>query len=46
MQGYQGSRWIVEDFGDVMVHVFDQEAREYYALDDLWADAPRVDWKG
>lgn len=45
MQGYQGSRWIVEDFGDVMVHVFDQEAREYYALDELWADATKVDWK-
>jgi ribosome-associated protein len=45
MQGYQGSRWIVEDFGDVMVHVFDPEAREYYSLDDLWADAVRVDWQ-
>ena len=41
--GLPGSRWIVEDFGDVMVHVFDQEAREYYALDDLWADA---EWTG
>ncbi|MEI7687337.1 MAG: ribosome silencing factor [Planctomycetota bacterium] len=45
MQGYQGSRWIVEDFGDVMIHVFDAEAREYYALDDLWADAVKVEWK-
>lgn len=44
MQGYQGSRWIVEDFGDIMIHVFDQESREYYSLDDLWADAPKVDW--
>ncbi len=45
MQGYQGSRWIVEDFGDVMVHVFDEESREYYSLDDLWADAVKVDWQ-
>ena len=45
LQGYQGSRWIVQDFGDIMIHVFDQETREYYALDDLWADAPKVDWK-
>jgi ribosome-associated protein len=44
VQGYQGSRWIVEDFGDIMIHVFDQESREYYSLDDLWADAPKVDW--
>jgi ribosome-associated protein len=44
MQGYQGSRWIVQDFGDVMVHVFDQESREYYALDELWADGVKVDW--
>ena len=45
MQGYQGSRWIVEDYGDVMVHVFDEEAREYYSLSDLWADALKVEWK-
>ena len=45
LQGYQGSRWIVQDFGDIMIHVFDQETREYYALDDLWADAPKVEWK-
>lgn len=44
VQGYQGSRWIVEDFGDIMIHVFDQESREYYSLDDLWADAVKVDW--
>ena len=28
----------------VVVHVFDPDAREYYALEELWADAPRVDW--
>jgi ribosome-associated protein len=45
IQGYQSSRWIVQDYGDLVVHVFDQESREYYALEDLWADAKRVDWK-
>ncbi len=45
IQGYQASRWVVQDYGDVVVHVFDAEAREYYNLEDLWADAPRVDWK-
>ncbi len=44
-QGYQASRWIVQDFGDILIHVFDQESREYYALEDLWADARRVDWQ-
>jgi ribosome-associated protein len=45
IQGYQASRWIVQDYGDVIVHVFDPDAREYYALEELWADAPRIDWQ-
>ena len=45
IEGYESSKWVVQDYGDVMVHVFDPAAREYYALEDLWADAPRVDWE-
>lgn len=45
IQGYQASRWVVQDYGDIVVHVFDQESRAFYALEDLWADAKRVDWK-
>lgn len=45
IQGYQASRWIAQDYGDILVHVFDADSREYYALEDLWADAPRIDWK-
>ena len=45
IEGYESSRWVVQDYGDVVVHVFDAEAREYYALEDLWADARRVDWE-
>ncbi len=45
IQGYQASRWVVQDYGDIVVHVFDQESRGYYGLEDLWADAPRIDWK-
>jgi ribosome-associated protein len=45
IQGYQASRWIVQDYGDLIVHVFDQESREFYALEDLWADAKRVEWR-
>lgn len=45
IEGYESSKWVVQDYGDVVVHVFDPSAREYYSLEDLWADAPRVDWQ-
>jgi len=44
IEGYESSRWVVQDYGDVVVHVFDPATREYYSLEELWADAPRVDW--
>lgn len=44
VEGYEASKWVVQDYGDVVVHVFDEPTREYYALEELWADAPRVDW--
>lgn len=45
IEGYEDSRWVVQDYGDLVVHVFDAETREYYGLEELWADAPRVDWQ-
>lgn len=42
IEGYSDSRWILLDYGSVVIHIFDQETREYYALEDLWADAKRV----
>ena len=36
--------WVVGDFVDVIVHVFDEERRRFYDLEQLWADAPRVTW--
>ncbi|MDE6026957.1 MAG: ribosome silencing factor [Muribaculaceae bacterium] len=36
--GYRNSQWIVIDYGDLMVHVFLPEFREYYDLEDLWSD--------
>ncbi len=37
--------WILADFGDVIIHIFDSTAREFYRLEDLWGDAPRLDWE-
>ncbi len=45
IEGFEASRWVVQDYGDVVVHVFDPETRSYYALEELWADAPKVDWQ-
>jgi len=43
IEGYDASRWIVLDYGTVVVHLFDDEMREYYSLESLWADARPVD---
>src|SRR5215210_666310 len=45
IEGYQASKWVVQDYGDMLVHVFDPDTRAYYSLEELWADAPRVDWE-
>jgi ribosome-associated protein len=42
MEGYEEGRWIVLDYGDVVVHLFDAEAREYWSIEDLWSDSRRV----
>ncbi len=44
ISGYQANRWVIQDYGDIVVHIFDKEAREYYSLEELWADAPRLEW--
>ena len=43
MEGYTEGSWIVQDFGTVIVHVFNRETREFYNLEKLWADATEVD---
>jgi len=40
VEGYQGGTWILLDFGDVVFHVFHDEARRFYGLERLWGDAP------
>jgi ribosome-associated protein len=43
IEGYDASRWIVLDYGTVVIHLFDDQMREYYSLESLWADARPVD---
>lgn len=43
IEGYDESRWIVLDYGDVVIHLFDRETRDYYRLEELWADSPRIE---
>jgi ribosome-associated protein len=42
IEGYNESRWILLDYGSVVIHLFDADTRAYYALEDLWAHAERV----
>jgi ribosome-associated protein len=46
IEGYEASKWIVQDYSDVIVHVFDPESREFYSHEEMWADAPKIDWEG
>ena len=42
-EGHRGNAWELLDYGTIVVHVFTQEAREFYSLERLWADAEDVD---
>jgi ribosome-associated protein len=42
VEGGHESSWVLMDFGDVVVHIFDDQARAYYSLEKLWSDAPRI----
>lgn len=43
--GYESSRWIVIDFATAVAHVFDTESRDFYDLELLWGDCPRINWR-
>ena len=45
IEGSEEGRWVLIDYGDFVLHVFSAEARAYYALEEIWGDAPRVDWQ-
>ena len=45
LEGYRESSWILQDYGDIVLHAFTPEARALYDLEQLWGDARQVDWQ-
>jgi ribosome-associated protein len=43
IEGMAEGRWVIIDYGDIIVHVFQEEVRRYYNLDELWGNAPLVE---
>lgn len=43
LEGFEQARWVLVDLGDVIVHVFHRDERNYYSLERLWGDAPQED---
>ncbi len=46
VEGRDNAHWILIDYGDVVVHIFEEETRAFYELGKLWLDAPRISWNG
>jgi len=44
-QGYRDGKWAILDIGDVVVHVFEKESREFYGLEHLWQGGKKIDWQ-
>ncbi|MHA1570462.1 MAG: ribosome silencing factor [Alphaproteobacteria bacterium] len=44
-EGVAEGQWLLLDYGDVVVQLFEPEARAFYQLEELWADAPELEWK-
>jgi ribosome-associated protein len=44
VEGLHDLQWVLMDYGDFLVHIFDEQTRPYYDLEHLWGDAPRVEW--
>lgn len=44
-QGAKDGRWVLLDMGSVVTHIFDRESREFYGLEYLWQDAPKIKWE-
>ncbi len=44
VEGRNEGEWVLVDFGDIIAHIFQAEAREFYSLERLWGDAARIKW--
>jgi ribosome-associated protein len=44
VEGLERAEWILLDYGNFVIHIFSKQARDYYSLEKLWGDAPRVDY--
>jgi ribosome-associated protein len=44
LEGYQTGAWILLDFNDIIVHIFQEELRSFYNIEGLWSEGRRVDW--
>lgn len=42
IEGLEFARWVLMDYGDVVIHIFNEDARAFYELERLWLDAPRI----
>ena len=45
LEGVSNLEWVLMDYGDVIVHIFDKETRLYYRLERLWGDMPKIDYR-
>lgn len=45
VEGRTEGEWVLVDFGDIIVHIFQAEARDFYSLERLWGDAARIKWE-
>lgn len=44
-EGNEMGQWLLLDYSDCVIHIFSSELREFYGLESLWGDAPKLDWR-
>ena len=44
LEGYENKKWVLLDYIDIIVHIFDEKEREYYSIENIWADVPKQEF--